>query len=47
MIPPLKRIFNEGVRLPGTGSTAPCQPFESNVPFVLRYMIDNKIGGAR
>jgi DNA polymerase delta subunit 1 len=46
MIPPLKRIFNEGVRLPGTGSTAPCQPFESNVPFVLRYMIDNKIGGA-
>ena len=46
MIPPLKRLFNDGVKLPGMPETVKCQPFETNVPFVLRYMIDNEIGGA-
>jgi len=46
MVPTLKRIMNEGIKLPGMVETTTCQPFESNVPFVLRYMIDQKIGGA-
>jgi len=46
MVPPLKRIFSEGVKLPGMVETVSCQPFESNVPFVLRFMIDQEISGA-
>ena len=43
MIPTLKRILEEdGVELPDNG-THTCPTFESNVPFVLRYMIDSEI----
>jgi len=45
-IPTLKRIMNDGVPLPGCGNMCECQPFETNVPFVLRYMIDMDISGA-
>ena len=48
LIPTLKRIMEEGVDLAGV--TAPngyeYSAFECNVPFVLRYMIDNDISGA-
>ena len=54
MVPKLKRIMEEGIALPGVRETngsgyqgdALFQPFESNVPFVLRYMIDRDISGA-
>ena len=46
MIPTLKRILEEdGVELPDNG-THTCPTFESNVPFVLRYMIDSEINGS-
>jgi hypothetical protein len=48
LIPTLKRIMEEGVDL--SGVTTPqgndYSAFECNVPFVLRYMIDNDISGA-
>jgi len=37
--------MSDGIPLPGCGN-AICQPFETNVPFVLRYMIDMDINGA-
>jgi DNA polymerase delta subunit 1 len=55
LIPPLKRIMEEGISLDGVEPTSdqactgmlPCYtPFECNVPFVLRYMVDRDIGGA-
>ena len=54
MVPTLKRIMEDGVTLPGVRPTdgsnyegdALYQPFESNVPFVLRFMIDRDISGA-
>lgn len=51
-MPTLKRVLEEdGVEFPaGTlphGQThAACPTFESNVPFVLRYMIDRDINGS-
>lgn len=45
LVPGLKRLFDDGVPLSGMGS-ARCQTYESNVPFVLRFMIDNDISGA-
>jgi hypothetical protein len=46
IIPTLKRILEEdGVELPDNG-THTCPTFESNVPFVLRYMIDSEINGS-
>jgi DNA polymerase delta subunit 1 len=45
LIPGLKRLFDEGVMLPGLG-TIRGQTYESNVPFVLRFMIDCQIQGA-
>lgn len=52
LIPTLKRIMEEGIDLPGVtvdgsgrGEHA-YTPFECNVPFVLRYMIDRDISGA-
>ena len=44
-IPPLKRMMSDGIPLPGCGNSS-CQAFETNVPFVLRYMIDMDINGA-
>jgi len=50
LVPTLKRVMAEGVQLPGmmNNSTAlqMLEPFECNVPFVLRYMIDQDITGA-
>jgi len=54
MIPKLKTIMEDGITLPGLtdenggavrGSTT-FQPFECNVPYVLRYMIDQDVTGA-
>jgi hypothetical protein len=48
LIPTLKRIMEEGVELdiPGHPGTKTYPAFECNVPFVLRYMIDQDITGA-
>mmetsp|Transcript_21956 Transcript_21956/g.45738 ORF Transcript_21956/g.45738 Transcript_21956/m.45738 type:complete len:1158 (+) Transcript_21956:72-3545(+) len=58
MIPKLKSIMEEGITLPGIVTVDPdgtrtevresviFQPFECNVPFVMRYMIDRDITGA-
>ena len=48
LIPPLKRIMEGGIDLPGvtTKEDRVYQAFECNVPFVLRYMIDRDISGA-
>lgn len=55
LVPTLKGIMEGGIMLPGvvpTGSSssnrmAPCfLPFECNVPFVLRFMVDRDISGA-
>lgn len=53
-IPSLKRVMEDGLELPGLVSResgAPAewtslQPFENNVPFVLRFMVDRELGGA-
>lgn len=45
LIPGLKRLFDDGVSLPNVGLIRG-QTYESNVPFVLRFMIDNNIQGA-
>ena len=53
-IPALKRVMEDGLELPGLvkrscGSPAgwtSLQPFENNVPFVLRFMVDRHLGGA-
>jgi DNA polymerase delta subunit 1 len=44
LIPSIKRIVEEGV--PFAGSQIRCTSYEGNVPFVLRFMIDNEIYGA-
>lgn len=49
LIPTLKRIMEEGcMDLPGVDAPQGTDytAFECNVPFVLRYMIDNEISGA-
>ena len=60
LVPALKRIMEEGMRLPqitaekdfeqrntwDDNANSSYQPFECNVPFVLRFMIDEKITGA-
>jgi len=45
MVPTLRRLLEDGVTVPGYGLLSG-QPYEANVPFVLRYMIDNGISGA-
>jgi DNA polymerase delta subunit 1 len=53
-IPALRRIMEDGVQLPGvvraSDGGAPglisLQPYENNVPFVLRFMVDQGLGGA-
>jgi DNA polymerase delta subunit 1 len=48
LIPTLKRIMEQGLCLPGMegGYDQEFAPFECNVPYVLRYMIDSDVGGA-
>ena len=54
MIPKLKSIMEEGITLPGimnangqeVRESMIFQPFECNVPYVMRYMIDRDITGA-
>lgn len=48
LIPTLKRIMEDGIDLTGVTVTQGNEysAFECNVPFVLRYMIDNDISGA-
>jgi len=50
LIPALKRIMEEGIDLPGVTledeGNSSNSPFECNVPFVLRYMVDQDIDGA-
>lgn len=54
MVPTLKRIMEDGITLPGVRPTdgtdyegvAVYHPFECNVPFALRFMIDRDISGA-
>ena len=45
LVPSVKRIFDEGFIVPGLGSISG-QTYESNVPFVLRFMIDCGINGS-
>jgi DNA polymerase delta subunit 1 len=45
LISGLKRIIEDGISIQGVGSIRG-QTYESNVPFILRFMIDNKITGA-
>lgn len=48
LIPPLKRIMEEGIALPPISSShiENYVPFECNVPFVLRFMVDRNVSGA-
>lgn len=52
-IPALKRLMENGIPLPGiegsnqnTNEFLSFAPFENNVPFVLRFMVDQGLGGA-
>jgi DNA polymerase delta subunit 1 len=40
-----KRLIDDGIQVPGVGVLRG-QAYESNVPYVLRFMIDNDISGA-
>ncbi|KAJ1460963.1 DNA polymerase family B-domain-containing protein [Pelagophyceae sp. CCMP2097] len=44
MIPPMKKVLGDGVPIPGQGRLQ-LRTYESNVPFVLRFMIDMGITG--
>jgi DNA polymerase delta subunit 1 len=54
LVPTLKRIMEEGIDLPhmtaqtenGIQPASSFAPFECNVPFVLRFMVDRDISGA-
>lgn len=45
LVPGTKRLLDEGLNVPGYGNVMG-QTFESNVPYVLRFMIDKGIHGA-
>ncbi|KAJ1440146.1 DNA polymerase family B-domain-containing protein [Ochromonadaceae sp. CCMP2298] len=45
LLPGVKRLLEEGVQISGAGMLRG-QTYESNVPYVLRFMIDNEISGA-
>lgn len=45
LVPGLKRIFDDGINVGSTGLMRG-QTYESNVPYVLRFMIDNEISGS-
>jgi len=46
LVPGLKRLFDEGVSVPNTSMIVRGQTYESNVPFILRFMIDKDIYGS-
>jgi DNA polymerase delta subunit 1 len=47
LVPPLKRCMEEGIALaPISPHMESYAPFECNVPFVLRFMVDRNISGA-
>jgi DNA polymerase delta subunit 1 len=48
LIPPLKRLMEDGIALPPISSNhvETYTPFECNVPFVLRFMVDRNVSGA-
>jgi DNA polymerase delta subunit 1 len=45
LVPGLKRLFDDGISV-GSSGYVRGQTFESNVPYVLRFMIDNNISGS-
>ena len=45
LVPGVKRLIDDGVSVANVGILRG-QTYESNVPFVLRFMIDNNISGA-
>ncbi len=45
-VPTVKRILDDGLDVPGFGRLSGVLSYESNVPFVLRFMIDKEITGA-
>ena len=46
LIPTLKRVLEQGIVWPGHSHETSFAPFECNVPFVLRFLIDRDICGA-
>ena len=47
MVPPLKRLMEGGIHMPPiTAEEEVFMPFECNVPFVLRFMVDRELAGA-
>jgi DNA polymerase delta subunit 1 len=46
MVPTLKRVMEQGINWPGQNYDTSLSPFECNVPFVLRFMIDRGVSGA-
>jgi DNA polymerase delta subunit 1 len=46
LVPGLKRLFDEGISVPNTSAIIRGQTYESNVPFILRFMIDKDIYGS-
>lgn len=47
LLAPLKRVMEDGIKLPPLcNSTESYAPFECNVPFVLRFMVDRGVSGA-
>jgi DNA polymerase delta subunit 1 len=46
LVPGTKRVIDEGFSVPELGHLSGGQTYESNVPFVMRFMIDNNISGA-
>jgi DNA polymerase delta subunit 1 len=45
LVPGIKKLFDDGIHVPEVGIISG-QTYESNVPFVLRFMIDQNIHGA-
>jgi DNA polymerase delta subunit 1 len=45
LVPGVKRLVDDGISVSNVGVVRG-QTYESNVPFVLRFMIDNNISGA-
>lgn len=46
LVPSCKRVIEDGIAIPGAGIISATGTFESNVPFVMRFMIDCDITGA-
>lgn len=46
LVPSVKRALDEGINVQGFGRLSGLLTFESNVPYVLRFMVDKDIAGA-